>query len=176
MTDWIDELFTFDPRDLRRIYQQDFLLRERTDDTPMEMTIPRAAIRAMPDSEFAAYLRHARAVPLLPVCDGLRELGARHATWCEAEAQRRVHLAEKRARAARYADSWATADFLAEVEAVCGPGRKAGKQVWFRCPWHEDSTPSLEVDPARRLWHAFCCGRSGGVLDWRREIAAARVA
>lgn len=36
-----------------------------------------------------------------------------------------------------------------------------GKGFSGKCPWHEDSTPSLSVDREKGLYHCFGCGESG---------------
>jgi DNA primase catalytic core len=43
---------------------------------------------------------------------------------------------------------------------------KSGKDWRARCPFHDDSTPSLVVTPAKNLWHCFGCGAGGGPVDW----------
>lgn len=43
---------------------------------------------------------------------------------------------------------------------------KAGKDWRGRCPFHEDSTPSLVVTPSKNLWHCFGCNAGGGPVDW----------
>lgn len=43
---------------------------------------------------------------------------------------------------------------------------KSGKDWRGRCPFHEDSTPSLVVTPAKNLWHCFGCNAGGGPVDW----------
>jgi DNA primase catalytic core len=42
---------------------------------------------------------------------------------------------------------------------------KKGKSYTGRCPWHEDSTPSLSVDRDKGLYHCFGCGESGDVVS-----------
>ncbi len=44
--------------------------------------------------------------------------------------------------------------------------KKAGKDLIGCCPFHEDSTASLVVTPAKNLWHCFGCGAAGGAIDW----------
>jgi DNA primase catalytic core len=44
--------------------------------------------------------------------------------------------------------------------------RKGGKDLLGRCPFHEDTTASLVVTPAKNLWHCFGCGIGGGPIDW----------
>jgi DNA primase len=42
---------------------------------------------------------------------------------------------------------------------------KRGKSWMGRCPWHEDSTPSLSVDQEKGLYNCFGCGESGDAFD-----------
>ncbi len=65
------------------------------------------------------------------------------------------------------------------VEEVVGAGRvadiiahclgvRAGEISAKRnlmCPFHDDSTPSLSIDPDRGLFHCFGCKRKGGLLN-----------
>ena len=41
-----------------------------------------------------------------------------------------------------------------------------GCQYMAKCPFHDDSTPSLSVDPIKNVWHCFGCGAGGSVLDF----------
>ena len=41
-----------------------------------------------------------------------------------------------------------------------------GRQYMAKCPFHDDSTPSLSVDPIKNVWHCFGCGAGGSVLDF----------
>src|SRR3972149_5337875 len=42
---------------------------------------------------------------------------------------------------------------------------RKGKSYTGRCPWHEDSTPSLSVDREKGLYHCFGCGESGDAVS-----------
>ncbi len=42
---------------------------------------------------------------------------------------------------------------------------RKGKSHTGRCPWHEDSTPSLSVDREKGLYHCFGCGESGDAVS-----------
>jgi hypothetical protein len=42
--------------------------------------------------------------------------------------------------------------------------RKAGREWVASCPFHEDRTPSLGLNPGKGLWHCFGCGRGGDVI------------
>jgi hypothetical protein len=56
------------------------------------------------------------------------------------------------------------------VEASGIELKKGGKDLLGRCPFHEDSTASLVVTPAKNLWHCFGCGVGGGPIDWVMKL------
>jgi DNA primase len=37
------------------------------------------------------------------------------------------------------------------------------------CPFHEEKTPSMSIDPARGLYHCFGCGKGGDVFSFIQE-------
>jgi DNA primase len=49
------------------------------------------------------------------------------------------------------------------------PLKKAGRTWKGLCPFHSEKTPSFTVDPDRRMYHCFGCGRSGDVFTWLEE-------
>lgn len=56
-----------------------------------------------------------------------------------------------------------TADIV-EVISEFVPLKKAGASFKGQCPFHDDTTPSLVVNPARGSYKCFACGESGGVV------------
>ncbi len=44
--------------------------------------------------------------------------------------------------------------------------KRVGRDLRGRCPFHEDSDPSLSVDAERNVFHCFGCGAKGSVVDW----------
>lgn len=44
--------------------------------------------------------------------------------------------------------------------------RKQGKDLVLLCPFHQESTPSCVITPAKNLYHCFGCGAAGSVVDW----------
>jgi hypothetical protein len=44
--------------------------------------------------------------------------------------------------------------------------KKRGKSWTGRCPFHDDSTPSLSVSETKQLWHCFSCLKGGDVITW----------
>ena len=43
---------------------------------------------------------------------------------------------------------------------------KQGKDYAGRCPFHEDTTPSLIVTATKNLYHCVGGGAAGGPIDW----------
>jgi hypothetical protein len=41
---------------------------------------------------------------------------------------------------------------------------KKRKSFMGICPWHDDTNPSLSVDPVKKLYHCFGCGESGDAI------------
>ena len=48
---------------------------------------------------------------------------------------------------------------------------RRGKDLVGRCPFHEDTEPSLVVTSSKGLWRCFGCNKGGTVIDWRMEIS-----
>jgi DNA primase len=45
--------------------------------------------------------------------------------------------------------------------------RKHGDELMGLCPFHEDHSPSLVINPAKNLWHCLgACQTGGTVIDW----------
>jgi len=45
--------------------------------------------------------------------------------------------------------------------------RRGADNLVGRCPWHDDSTPSLVVSPKKNVWNCLgACRRGGTVIDW----------
>jgi hypothetical protein len=121
------------------------------------------------DDSLADFLGHLRNAVTLPL-DAMHDDIARLLEFAVLEAHRRVRVVARVERSGDRYEDWQTVDLLAAIEAVAGSGKRRGRAWWFSCPFHTERTPSLEVDPERRLWHCFGCGAGGGVVDWRKRI------
>lgn len=44
--------------------------------------------------------------------------------------------------------------------------RKKGKQFFGQCPFHQDSNPSMSVDPQKQLWNCFGCQQGGDIYEF----------
>jgi hypothetical protein len=184
------DLLTLDPGDVQRLFEQDALMEEygamptldpawhwRTEwasPSTLQLVVPLELKRCdLPDTELATCIRDLRNAAKLPLNEDLI-VGVRFLLdVAEQEARRRIAQAARRKTSPLRYPAWEDADLVAEVEAVCGPGRRRGREVWFSCHWHEDRRPSLHVDPVKRIWKCFGCQRAGGVVAWRRAIEAA---
>ena len=59
---------------------------------------------------------------------------------------------------------------LADVVARMVTLRKAGgARVKGLCPFHNEKTPSFNVDPDKGYYHCFGCGKSGDIISFVRE-------
>lgn len=47
---------------------------------------------------------------------------------------------------------------------------KKGKSYSGKCPWHNDTNPSLSVDRDRGLYNCFGCGESGDIFSLTEKI------
>ena len=61
-------------------------------------------------------------------------------------------------------------DLVELVEARMGQGRRSGGQVMFRCPFHDEATPSFRVHPTAKTFHCFGCGEGGDVIGYVRKL------
>ncbi len=48
--------------------------------------------------------------------------------------------------------------------------KRSGKNYMALCPFHEEKTPSLSIDPDAKLFHCFGCGKSGDIIKFVMEI------
>ncbi len=59
------------------------------------------------------------------------------------------------------------ADLVGLVRASGVELAPCGEDLRGKCPWHDDSTPSLVISPGKGLWHCMgACGIGGSALDW----------
>ncbi|MDR2433202.1 MAG: DNA primase [Treponema sp.] len=47
---------------------------------------------------------------------------------------------------------------------------KKGGRYWGLCPFHHEKTPSFTVDPEKKMYHCFGCGKGGGVIGFVMEM------
>ena len=63
-------------------------------------------------------------------------------------------------------------DAIALVQDYVRLEKKSGRW-WGRCPFHaggNEKTPSFTVDPDKKMYHCFGCGKGGGVIGFFMEM------
>ncbi|HET7745259.1 MAG TPA: DNA primase [Gaiellaceae bacterium] len=63
----------------------------------------------------------------------------------------------------------AAADMVEVVSARTPLRRASGDRFTGRCPFHEERTPSFSVNPVKKLYYCFGCGKSGDVITFVRD-------
>nr|WP_253954704.1 MULTISPECIES: DNA primase [Lactiplantibacillus] len=58
------------------------------------------------------------------------------------------------------------ADFIGQYVQL----KKAGKNLFGLCPFHEERTPSFSVNEQKQIFHCFSCGRGGNVFSFIMEL------
>ena len=48
--------------------------------------------------------------------------------------------------------------------------RKAGKNLFGICPFHDEKTPSFSVSEDKQIFHCFSCGRGGNVFKFLMDL------
>jgi DNA primase len=54
------------------------------------------------------------------------------------------------------------------AERLSGPGVRRGREIFFRCPLHDDHDPSLRVEPDKGVWFCDPCLVGGDVVELYR--------
>ena len=47
---------------------------------------------------------------------------------------------------------------------------KNGKEYKGLCPFHDDTNPSLSVNPVMKLWYCFACDEGGDVIKFVQKF------
>lgn len=74
-------------------------------------------------------------------------------------------MAYRREDIERVRDATDLVELVAEVTKV----KRTGRSVMAVCPFHQEKTGSLSIDPARGLYHCFGCGNSGDLFRFVQE-------
>ncbi|UCG40892.1 MAG: DNA primase [Acidimicrobiia bacterium] len=61
---------------------------------------------------------------------------------------------------------------IVELARAVTTVKKSGRTVKAICPFHQEKTPSMSLDPARGLFHCFGCGKGGDVYKFVQESQA----
>lgn len=58
---------------------------------------------------------------------------------------------------------------IVEIIGAYVPLKRAGANFVARCPFHQEKTPSFNVNPHRQIFHCFGCHKGGDVFTFLRE-------
>ena len=58
------------------------------------------------------------------------------------------------------------ANDLVDLVGSYYPLRRKGSGYVCHCPWHDDTNPSFQINPARQSWACYVCGIRGDVFDF----------
>ena len=61
-------------------------------------------------------------------------------------------------------------DIISAIHREGFEPKQKGRAYWLSCPWHEDKTPSLKIDPDRQDFHCFSCNESGDVISFIQKL------
>ncbi|MCH4221625.1 MAG: DNA primase [Eggerthellaceae bacterium] len=60
-----------------------------------------------------------------------------------------------------------------DIVAVFGehtPLKQKGRTFWCCCPFHDETTPSCQIDPDAQLWYCFGCGAGGDIFTYVMKL------
>jgi DNA primase len=77
-------------------------------------------------------------------------------------------VAYRREDIERVRDATDLVELVSEVTKV----KRTGRSVMAVCPFHQEKTASMSIDPARGLYHCFGCGKSGDLFRFVQETQA----
>jgi len=61
-------------------------------------------------------------------------------------------------------------DILLTIEQAGFEPKRKGKSFWLSCPFHEEKTPSLKIDPARQTFFCFGCQTGGDSITFIQKL------
>jgi DNA primase len=62
-----------------------------------------------------------------------------------------------------------SANDIVDVISERIPTKKAGRNYKAVCPFHDEKTPSFNINPERQIYHCFGCGVGGNVITFLME-------
>jgi DNA primase len=62
-----------------------------------------------------------------------------------------------------------SANDIVDVISERIPVKKAGRNYKAVCPFHQEKTPSFNINPERQIYHCFGCGAGGNVITFLME-------
>ncbi len=59
---------------------------------------------------------------------------------------------------------------IVDLVGKYAPLRRQGRNFVARCPWHDDTRPSLQVNPERQSWKCWVCDVGGDIFSFFMKI------
>ena len=56
------------------------------------------------------------------------------------------------------------------IEKNWAPLKKSGSNFLTRCPFHDDTNPSMSVNDSKGLYHCFSCKAGGNLITFVKEF------
>lgn len=61
-------------------------------------------------------------------------------------------------------------DIIATIEREGFPVKRKGRSLWLSCPFHEDKTPSLKINPDTQTFYCFSCNNHGDSISFVMKL------
>jgi hypothetical protein len=98
--------------------------------------------------------------------------------WQRRLAIRRAASRSERSEDAERSQEWerakerAKGTSIVQIAHMLGLGEPegGGQRVLVRCPFHDDASPSLSLDPEKGLWYCHPCGQGGDGISLYMEV------
>jgi len=61
-------------------------------------------------------------------------------------------------------------DIILTIEREGFPVKQKGRTLWLSCPFHEDKTPSLKINPDKQTFYCFSCNSFGDSITFIQKL------
>lgn len=61
-------------------------------------------------------------------------------------------------------------DIIAIIEREGFTVKQKGRALWLSCPFHEDKTPSLKINPDKQTFYCFSCNSGGDSIAFIQKL------
>lgn len=61
-------------------------------------------------------------------------------------------------------------DIIATIEREGFTVKQKGRALWLSCPFHEDKTPSLKINPDKQTFYCFSCNSGGDSIAFIQKL------
>jgi len=61
-------------------------------------------------------------------------------------------------------------DIISTIEREGYTVKRKGRALWLSCPFHEDKTPSLKINPDKQTFYCFSCNNAGDSISFIQKL------